>query len=415
MIKKISILVLLMSSLYAQIEVGGYARNYIGVLAGGDQEYAIIQNTLDLTFSGGSGNVSFFANPTIYQSPGSEIDFDLSEVYLDLYFNSTDIRIGRQKIIWGKGDGVFITDIVSPKDLNEFLLPDFDEIRTGVTAIKLNQYLGDQTFELVYIPTFTASVFADPSSLWSRTPAFPVPVTEDYSQKEVPARLENSEIFTKFSGILPFMDYEIMAGSMWDDDPSMHITPQFSGLPPALTGVSLSPQHHRLSVAGGSFSAELAGMVLRGEGAYYQGKQFLALNAMAYPIDLIEKDYFHYLLGLDFSIGATRVSSQFIQQAIIDYDDLIVQENATNTVTLLANRTFLRETLTAQLFAYIGLNKSDALIRPTLSYDLADGFEILGGANIFVKDADIIDGEDPGQFGYFDDNDMLYMKVKYSF
>jgi len=415
MFKRILITTLIVSSLFGQVEFGGYARSYVGLRTGGDQEYAIIQNTLDLTLEGGSGSVSYFANPTIYQSPGSELNFDLSEIYLDMYFNNTDIRIGRQQIIWGKGDGVFITDIVSPKDLSEFLLPDFDEIRTGITALKLNQYIGDQTFEFVYIPTFTATVFADTSSIWSRTPVFPVPITTDYSEKEIPATLENSEVFAKFSGILPFMDYEIMAGYMWDDDPSMHITPTFSGPAPALTGVTLAPQHHRLTVGGGSFSTELAGMVLRGEGAYYQGKHFQALNAMNYPIDLVEKDYFHYLLGLDFSIGSTRLSTQFIQQAIMDYDELIVQDDAMNTLTFLANRTFLRETLTAQLFAYVGLNKSDALIRPTLSYDLADGFEILGGANIFVKDADIVDGDDPGQFGYFDDNDMLYMKVKYSF
>jgi len=294
-------------------------------------------------------------------------------------------------------------------------LPDFDEIRTGVTALKVNQYMGDQTFELVYIPTFTPTVFPDAASIWNRTPTFPVPVTENYSEKTVAATLGNSEVFAKFSGILPFMDYEIVGGYMWDDDPSMKIIPEFTGTPPSLTGVMLLPQHYRLSVGGGSFSTELAGMVLRGEGAYYQGKQFLALNAMNYPIDLIEKDYFHYLIGLDFSIGSTRLSSQFVQQVILDYDELILQEDAVNTVTFLANRTFLRETLTAQLFGYIGLNKSDALIRPTLTYDFADGFEILGGANIFVKDANLTDSEDPGQFGYFDDNDMLYMKIKYSF
>lgn len=413
MLKHILIIIGFVSILNAQINVGGYARNYTGVLTGGDQKYAIIQNTLDLTFSGGNSKGSFFANPTMYQSPGSDIDFDLREIYLDLYFSSTDIRIGRQQIIWGKGDGVFITDIVSPKNLNEFLLPDFDEIRTGVTALKLNQYLGDQTFELVYIPIFTATVFADTSSLWSRTPDFPVPVTEDYSQEDVPGTLGNSEVFAKFSGILPFLDYEAMAGYMWDDDPSIHVTPQIEM--GTVSGAILSPEHHRLSVVGGSFSTELAGMVFRGEGAYYQGKQFLALNAMNFPMDLIEKDYFHYLLGVDFSIGSTRFSSQFIQQAIIDYNDPILQEAAVNTMTFLGKRTFFRETLTAQIFGYIGLNKQDALIRPTLSYDLADGFEILGGANMFIKDANLTDGEDPGQFGYFDDNDMIYMKVKYSF
>ncbi|MEA3288045.1 MAG: DUF1302 family protein [Candidatus Marinimicrobia bacterium] len=413
MFKNIIVFIVFVSSLIAQVEVGGYARNYIGVLTGGEQEYAIIQNTLDLTFTGGSGNVRYFANPTIYQTPGSDLNFDLREVYLDIYFTNTDIRIGKQQIIWGKGSGVFITDIVSPKDLNEFLLPDFDEIRTGITALKLNQYIGNQTFELVYIPAFSATIFPETSSIWSRTPVFAMPVTYDYSEKVIAANLENSEVFMKLSGIMSFMDYEVMAGYMWDDDPTMHVTPTIEM--GAITGVTLSPQHHRLSVAGGSFSTELDGMVVRGEGAYYQGKQFSAVNAMGLAADLLEQDYMHYLLGLDFSIGATRFSSQIIQQVIIDYDEAIVQDEAVNTMTFSANRTFLRETLTAQLFGYIGLNKSDALIRPTLTYDFADGFEILAGANIFVKDADIEDGDDPGQFGYFDDNDMVYMKVRYSF
>jgi len=57
------------------------------------------------------------------------IDFRLHEIYLDLYFKKFDIRVGKQQIVWGKADGVFITDIVSPLNLTEFLLPDFDEIR----------------------------------------------------------------------------------------------------------------------------------------------------------------------------------------------------------------------------------------------------------------------------------------------
>ena len=60
-----------------------------------------------------------------------------------------------------------------------------------------------------------------------------------------------------------------------------------------------------------------------------------------------------------------------------------------------------------ELFSYMGLNNQDALIRPKITYDLADGFEILVGANVFAG------GE--GRFGQYNDNDMIYSKVKYSF
>ena len=73
----------------------------------------------------------------------------------------------------------------------------------------------------------------------------------------------------------------------------------------------------------------------------------------------------------------------------------------------MARKDFLRETLHLELFSYIGLNNSDALIRPKITYDLADGFEISVGANIFVGNE--------GRFGQYYDNDMAYIKVKFSF
>jgi len=53
------------------------------------------------------------------------------------------------------------------------------------------------------------------------------------------------------------------------------------------------------------------------------------------------------------------------------------------------------------------LNNSAALIRPKITYDLSDGFEVIFGANIFV-------GYE-GNFGQYDENDMIYTKVRYDF
>ena len=60
-----------------------------------------------------------------------------------------------------------------------------------------------------------------------------------------------------------------------------------------------------------------------------------------------------------------------------------------------------------ELFSYIGLNNSDALIRPKIIYDLKDSFELLLGLNLFLGDE--------GQFGQYNDNDMIYTKITYSF
>jgi len=388
------------------LNLSGYARNYTGVLLTENNEYAIIQNTFNLNIEQSKDKVAFKANPYIYQYPNQEMEIGLREAYMDIYFDAVDLRIGKQQIIWGKADGVFITDIVSPKDLSEFLLRDFDEIRMGITSLKANYYIGYNTFEFVWVPYFSSTQMPDENSIWFPQMDFPFPPVFDYSQKEVSAKLENSEVFAKFSALTSAIDFEIMGGYMWDDDPTMHITKIIDPQTFQLEGITVTPRHHRLRLAGGSFSSTLGGFVLRGEGAYYNGKYFNSEDPRLTD-GMVKKNYLHYLIGVDFTLWDIRLSSQFIQQAILDYDEYINNDEFENTMTVLASKDFLRETLRLELFSYIGLNYHDALIRPKVTYDLADGFEILLGANIFVGSE--------GRFGQYDNNDMVYAKFMYSF
>lgn len=384
----------------------GYARNYTGVMLSGKNDYAIIQNTFNLNIEQSKGRVSFKVNPYIYHYQNQEMEIGLREAYLDIYFDAVDLRIGKQQIIWGKADGVFITDIVSPKDLSEFLLRDFDEIRMGITAFKANYYLGDNTFEFVWVPCFTGTTMPDEGTAWFPQIDFPVEPVFDYTQDDVAAELGNSEGFVKYSALTAAIDFEIMGGYMWDDDPASHITKTIDPQTHQLTGLTVIPRHHRLGLAGGSFSTTLGGFVVRGEGAYYNGKYFNSEDP-ALSDGTVEKNYLHYLVGVGYTLWDVKLSSQFIQQAILDYEEPIKNDELENTITFLASKDFLRETLWLELFSYIGINNSDALIRPKITYDLADGFEVQLGANIFVGDA--------GIFGQYDDNDMVYTRVKYSF
>jgi len=405
--KSLLTLLLLTTAIFSQdLFMTGYVRNYTGALLRNGGEYSIIQNTFNLNIEHSKGNVSFRTNPYIYQYSDKRQDIGLRQAYMDIYFNAIDLRVGKQQIIWGKADGVFITDIISPKDMSEFLLPDFEEIRMGVTAVKANYYRGNQTFELVWLPVFTPTLMPDESSRWRPEMEFTIAPQFDNSREKVTNSLENSEWFVKYSALTSAIDFEIMAGYAWDDDPTMHIEKIVDPETRQLTGLNVIPQHHRLSIAGGSFSSTLGPIVLRSEGAFYAGKYFNTADPAASQ-SVSEKNYLHYLVGIDYTIFDINMSGQFVQQAILDYDEMIDQYEYENTLTFLMRKDFLRETLTLELFSYVGLNNNDALVRPRIYYDLYDGFELLAGANLFFGDE--------GRFGQYDDNDMLYVKLKYSF
>ncbi|KAB2846671.1 MAG: hypothetical protein F9K45_01355 [Melioribacteraceae bacterium] len=399
--------IFLYSNLSAQsLDITGYARTYLGLQTTGQNEYSIIQNTFDLNFEHSRGDVYFKVNPYLYHYSDKDLEIGFRQAYIDLYFDSFDIRIGKQQIIWGKADGVFITDIVSPKDMREFLLPDFNEIRTGINSLKFDYYLGTNTFELVWIPVFTPTQMPDRNSIWYVEPKYEIPYRIDYSKSDVADKLSNSEIFSKFSLLSSDIDFEIMASYSWDDDPTLHSERIYNTFNTTVDSIIVRPEHHRLTTIGGSFSTTIADMVIRGEGAYYTGKYFQSENPLIYD-GVEKKDYFHYLLGLDYNIGDLKISGQFIQQVILSYNNYLLKDEFENTITLLASIDFFRETLNLELFSYIGLNDGDALIRPKITYDFIDGIEMQLGANLFL-------GTD-GQFGRFDKNDMVYSKIKYSF
>ncbi len=388
------------------LNLTGYVRNYTGMLLDGGNDFSILQNTFNLNLDHSKGKIAFKVNPYIYDYQNKDLEIGLRQAYIDIFFNSMDIRIGKQQIIWGKADGVFITDVISPKDLREFLLPEFDEIRMGITAVKFDYYIGNSTLELVWVPVFSPTMMPEESSIWN--PGFDLPLQPefDYSRKKVQESFQNSEVFFKYSTTSSAIDLEFMAGYMWDDDPTMHTVKNIDPVTMQPESITIIPEHHRLGLVGGSFSTTLGGYVIRGEGAYYFGKYFMSEDPMINEA-VVEKDYLQYLIGIDFTLMDIKMSVQFIQQYILDYDDPIVNDRAENMMTFFATKDFLRETLFLELFSYIGLNDGDALIRGKVKYKFTDELEILLGANIFTGTE--------GMFGQYNKNDMVYAKVKYSF
>ena len=406
--RKITLIFLLLLAgimLNAQIIQRGFVRTHFGALSN-QGDYSVLQNTFDWRLSYAKGDIEFQVNPVFnYNGLNKDLDISLRQAYFDMFFANFDLRIGKQQIIWGKADGVFITDVISPRDLSDFILPEFEEIRIGTNAVKLDYYLGNSTIEAVWIPTFQPTITPDQNSIWFPKTDIPNIPTTIFPAKEVEQKLSESEIAVKYSYLGSAIDFELMSAYMWDDNPAMHIYPTMNPETGQPSSLEIFPEYHRLPLVGASFGKSVLGAVIRGESAYYFGKKFAAEDFASNGI--IEKDYAHYLLGYDHNWFGVNVSMQFVQEYILDYEANINNDEFSSTTTFLASKTFINETLELSIFSYYNLNDEDALLRPKFSYDLSDGFNILVGTDIFVGDE--------GNFGQYDDNDMIYLKMRYDF
>ncbi|HSH51819.1 MAG TPA: hypothetical protein VK982_08880 [Bacteroidales bacterium] len=158
---------------------------------------------------------------------------------------------------------------------------------------------------------------------------------------DVDVNMENSEIFFKYSMLSLAIDFEIMAGYLWDDGFTAHKFPQRNLETNIITGIYVYPGYHRMGVVGGSFTTTPGGKVLQSEGVYYMGKHF---STETFHNDgLVEKNYLHYLGGLAFSIAGITMSTPFSQKYKLDYSSDIVNNEFENTMLFLVNdRVFMK-------------------------------------------------------------------------
>ena len=376
--------------------VNGYGRTKLGALVE-DGSWFLAENTLDLRLSYSAGDAAFFANPVLYEREGEPAPPELREAYINLGGEEFDLRMGKQQIIWGKGDGVFITDLVSPKNLSQFLVPDFEELRLAVTGVRLDLYAQAHGLELVWLPWFVPTVSPAAGSLWA--PALPFTVVPTIQAGDLPEMaLESGEYFAKYSYLGSSVDLSLMGGWFWNDTPAYRVV--------SLMPFTVTPEYYRTMAAGYAVSGSLGPLVLRSEGAWYGGKRFQG-NPMAYAGGFAEKDAVQYLLGTDFSVAGYNFGLQFIQEIILDHEDDLTAEAIKNTATFVVAKTFLNETLTAELFSYVGFGGPDALVKPKVTWDASDSLELFAGAYLFLGDE--------GDFGQYDDKDGVYAGAKLSF
>lgn len=403
----------------AQVEIDGYVKNYNAVRLNKNYDYLILRNRLRLNFNYlpseyALGYASFdIKNDHIGDQ--NNLELNLREMYIDLYFDNYDLRIGKQQIVWGKADGLFITDIMNPLDLREFILADFEDIRIGMNSIKAQFYFGNNRLEIIWIPQFVPAKFSAPGETWAFytlideiAKSIPDTLIKVYNMTEPKKRLKNSEFGFRYSTHFQGIDLALSYFHTWDDYPVFRQYYEPTQNPLAPYSVTIKPKYDRLTVLGGTFASTIGPLVIRGEGALYQKRNFYTKNTVdADRVD--QKDFLNVMVGAETTPGDAFISGQFIQEVILDYNAQLVNDKIVNMGTLFLSQTFLNEIIKPELFIIYNFTHEDYLVQLRVKYYPLDGIEI-------IMNTDILGGKKENKlFSQFNDNDNFCIKVKYSF
>ncbi|MHB1428569.1 MAG: DUF1302 family protein [Rhodocyclaceae bacterium] len=333
-------------------------------------------------------------------------NFMLRENYLDIGAGDWEFRLGRQHVIWGEMVGLFFADVVSARDMREFILPEFNLLRIPQWAARAEYFKGDFHGELLWIPVPTYDETGKPGAeFFPWQPDYSdLGYTTLYRNERKPARKPSNG------------NYGLRAGWLnngWDLSGfyyrSTDAAPTFyREVNPGPDTVTYEARHDRITQFGGTLAKDFGSVVMKAEGIYTKGRGLTVLR-LADADGLARQNTFDWALGLDFALPAeTRLNIQIFQSMITSARDPdLIQDKRENGYSVLVNGK-LAPRFEAEMLWVASLNRTDWMLRPKLNWMFERNWR-------FVVGADVFHGPPLGYFGRYSDRDRIYTELRYSF
>lgn len=133
---------------------------------------------------------------------------------------------------------------------------------------------------------------------------------------------------------------------------------------------------------------------------------------------LIENALMKYLAGYERDFpNDLRIGLQYYVEQMLDFDQFtagflpgdVPRDQFRELVTCRITKLFWMQTLEASFFVLYSPTDEDAHLRPRLTWQVNDQWKATIGANVFFGTHDWT------EFGQLEDNDNLYVRVRYSF
>ena len=320
-----------------------------------------------------------------------ESEAELGEAWVQGRLNhQTDLKLGRQIVVWGKSDNIRITDIINPLDNREPGMVDIEDLRLPLTMARLDYYFGD----------WGISAMAIPEIRFNKNPPYGsdfFPATSPLPTEQIPGDGDgNTEYAVAANGIFSGWDLSLYWAQHFDD--TAHLVTS-AGVPQL--------QHNRLTMTGLAANVAVDNWLFKGETAHFSSLSYASLpNETLSRIDT--------LLGVEYAgFRETTLSLEIANRHIIGYDNAvsaegIVEDEWQTALRYQGDFMHARLHLLALVSAFGDDLNDGGFGRYSVAYDLADALTVTGGIVSY-------EGGNHIPFSAIANNDRLFLDIKYSF
>ena len=318
-------------------------------------------------------------------------DFMLREAYVDVGHGDWEFRLGRQHVVWGEMVGFFFADVVSARDMRDFLQTELERMRIGQWAVRAEYFGADTHFELLWVPKPSFDRIGKPGSDFYAYPWMPAGTV--VSEDKPGGDLDDGNWGARVSHLVDGWDLAAFYYHSFDVAPTLH----------AYTSGRAELRHERIDQFGGTFSKDLGSFVLKGEAVHTSGRGVNTFRPGP-MVGLVGTDMVDYAFGVDLPSGDWRFNVQYYGRRLDDHRAGMMMDRHEQGVSLQVVHGAGTD-LEAEVLAVTSLNRSDYSLRPKLSWKFAPAWRAAVGVDVFG-------GKDRGVFGVYDKEDRAWLELR---
>lgn len=316
-------------------------------------------------------------------------DAMIREAYLDFSTGEWEWRVGRQHVVWGEMVGLFLADVVSARDMREFYLQEFENMRIPQWAARTEYFAGNAHFELLWVPHPSYDEIGKPGADFY---PYDVPAGVPVKNQTPTRNLSNTNMGIRYSYLVSGWDLSAFYYQSRDVRPTLYRTDQ-----------GLELRNDRIKQTGFTFSKAYPNWVFKGEAVHTVGRHFLSENPQAtYGVE--RSNSFDYVIGAMIPWGDWRFDVQLYGSHLSDHQSGMYQDRNETGVTFLIHHQ-LNDRIEWEILYMAGLNRSDYSWQPKVTWNVTQQWRMQFGADIFG-------GDEIGLFGAYDDSDRLYVELR---
>lgn len=336
---------------------------------------------------------------------------EVREIYLDWYTMYGDLRLGKQIITWGMADENNPMDNINPVDLYD-PFQEKTERKYGIWAVKFDNYFNDYKLTLVWLPLFKASRL--PSAEYLNMPS-----TKELGDPELP---EEKDLHTQYGARLlkrgRGLDWSL---SYYEGYEKIYSVTEYVYQKMGPVKIEPFPDklgYYRDRVFGADLAADIQGFDVRGEAAYF------ITEDPAGEDEHIRNPYYQYIIGATYKFAdELKLGANYAEEVITRIDDSLERDQeeanisrmgmqlsmfAPRAMVYILEKEFIAQHVKLQTTVINDLEKKGVASMSELSWEVLDDLTYYLGLVCFG-------GSEDSLLGQIDENDLAYVKIKYSF